>query len=121
MKHQGVMIASVRTYLGVLDGADAWEFSKYIVGIYKEGEKLVDYLTGEEYDAIFRTYDGYLTTSRAKVKVGKVYAVESTYKKLDKKEMYSDRQINSLIRELDIFSEEYKALTKSKGAKILTK
>ena len=114
MKQQGAMIATVRTYLGVQDGTDAWIFLKYIVGIKKDERIIVDYLTGEEHSAIFRTEEGYIKTSRSEVQKGKVYAVECCDKILGNNELYSERQIKKFIRDSELFSDEYKALTKPK-------
>ena len=114
MKEKGFMIATIRTYLGVQDGTDAWIFSKYIVGIKKGNNVIVDYQSGEEYNAIFRTIDGYLQEARDNIEIGNVYAVESLDRRIDKNCFYTDRQIKRFIRNTEIFSEEYRKIAKPK-------
>ena len=120
MVQQGVMIATVRTYLGILDGSDAWEVSKYIIAIEKGDGIIVDYKTGDEYNAITRTEAGRLNISRKEIEIGKVYAVESLDKSFDRNKYYSDRQINKFIKKSGIFSDEYINMNKS-SAKVMLK
>lgn len=121
MKYQGVVLLSVRTYLGIFDGTDNWEFLKYVVGIKLGQGKVVDYKTGDVYDYISRTKNGKLAVNRCDVKKGTTYAVESIDGTLDKKAIYSDKQIDSYIKNSPILTKEYKSIGKKKVKVIIKK
>lgn len=103
---RGVMLATVRKYLGVLDGCDAWELNKYIIGILNEDGKLIDYKTNESYKCITRNEEGCLAADRDSIEIGGVYAVEATM--FDKNKHYSKKEIESFINESNLFKEDYK-------------
>ena len=121
MKYQGVVLLSVREYLGCYDGIDAWKHLKYVVGIEdNDKEKVIDYKTKEEYEYIRRTEKGGLNATRDRVILGNIYAIESPCYFFKKYKSYSQRQINALIKGVNFFSEEYQNL-EPKGTKILFK
>jgi len=120
MKFQGVVLMSVRTYLGYHDGGDVWEFSKYAVGIELGEGKVIDYKTGDVYNYITRNERGKFNIKRNEITEGCVYAIEALDSFFNKKENYSANQINAYIRNSEFFNKEYKN-TNSKGIKVMKK
>lgn len=121
MKYQGVVLLSIREYLGCYDGVDAWQHLKYVVGIEtNDKEKIIDYKTKEEYSYISRTEQGMLNVARESVVLGNIYAIESPCHFFKKNKKYSPRQIDALISGSSYFLSEYQNMT-AKGVKKLFK
>lgn len=120
MKYQGVMVLSIRTYLGCYTGEDAWQHHKYIVGTKEEG-KIKDYKTGEIYDYIPTDKYGCMMITRDEVKKGNVYAISSVIPHFDKSKAYSAKKIDKFIDDCNWFSKEYKNIGKQKRGKVLMK
>jgi len=120
MRYQGVLLLSVRTYLGVCDGVDTWQYLEHIVGIEENG-KVKDYKTGEEYDLINRDERGNMLISRAEIKKGHTYAVEAFFSEFNKNKTYHGIQIDYYIKHCNLFSDEYKNIKKVKRGKMLIK
>lgn len=113
MRYQGVVELSVREYLGVMDGGDAWKHLKYVVGITTDSG-VYDYKTGEEYKYISRRANGILDITRDQVEIGEVYAVQMTLGRIDPAKKYSKSQLDHYIDNSELFTEEYKAINKGK-------
>lgn len=120
MKYQGVkeiVGLSVREYLGVRDGTDAWVHIKYAIGVIVDNA-VYDYRSGQQYDFIGRDKDGSLNTYRSNIKIGNVYAVQDNVIRLSDSKKYSDYDIERIIRNSGFFGEEY---IKKDKAKVLQK
>lgn len=119
MKYQGIVELSVREYLGVMDGGDAWKHLRYAVGI-KTDDGVFDYKTGEEYCYISRTKNGILDITRDQIEVGKVYAVQTSLGILNANKKYSKSQLDRYIDNSELFTDEYKVQNRGR-TKILKK
>lgn len=113
MKYKGVVVLSVREYLGYHDGSDLWMYLKHVVGI-KEGKEVWDYKTGEKYNYISRNECGLMQTTRDQLSVGNTYAIEFVTSEFQKGESYSKREIERFIQRSSLFLDDYKNIKTAK-------
>lgn len=119
MIYRGIVLISVRTYLGLQNGTDHWRFSKYAIGIELEDGSVMDYKTGKIFNYIKRDEKGNLMANREAMNVGHIYAVACFDEELNKRNVYSSRRIDKYIQQSEIFRDEYKNI--GKGPRLVKK
>jgi len=117
--YRGIVLISIRTYLGVQNGTDHWKFSKYAVGIELEDGSVMDYKTGKIYNYIKRNDKGKLIANREDMNIKHTYAVECFEEELNKSSIYSSRRIERYIQNAEILTDEYKNI--GKGPRLVKK
>ncbi len=109
MKYRGVeevTALSIREYLGFFDGSDMWIHNGYAIGVKKDGI-MCDYITGLPYNFIDRDSNGNLLADRNNAVIGEIYAVRDGIIQFKENKMYSDKEIDKIIKTSGRFNKSY--------------